>query len=36
MKNEVFPENKDIFVYGVKHNETDKIDKYITIGCQSN
>ena len=36
MKNEDIPENKEIFIYGVKHNETDKIDEDITIGCESN
>ena len=29
MKNEDIPGNKEIFVYGVKHNETGTIDKYI-------
>ena len=33
--NEDFPENKEIFVYGFKHIKTDKIDKCILIGCES-
>ena len=35
MKNEDFPENKEIFVYGFKHIKTDRIDNYILIGCES-
>ena len=35
MINEVIPENKEIFLYGLKRIETDKIDKYILIGCES-
>ena len=35
MKNEDVPENKEVFVYGFKHNKTAKIDKYILIGCES-
>ena len=34
-KNEDIPENKEIFVYGFKHVKTEKIDKYILIGCES-
>ena len=32
MKIEDVPENKEIFVYGLKHVETDKVDTYILIG----
>ena len=35
MKNEDIPENKDIYVYGLKHNKTDEVDIYILIGCES-
>ena len=35
MKNEDLPENKEIIVYGFKHVKTDKVDKYIIIGCES-
>ena len=28
-------ENKGIIIYGFKHIETDKIDNYFLIGCQS-
>ena len=35
MKNEDFPENKEIFVNGFNHIKTDKIDNYILIGCES-
>ena len=35
MKNENIPENKEIFVYGFKHNKTDKVDKHILIACES-
>ena len=35
MKNEVSPENKEIFVYGFKHIKTDKIDKFILFRCES-
>ena len=35
VKNEVISENTEIFVYGFKHIKTDKIDKYIIIGCES-
>ena len=29
LKNEDIPENKETFVYGLKHTKTDKIDNYI-------
>ena len=29
IKNEDFPENKEIFIYGLKHNETDEVAIYI-------
>ena len=32
---EDIPENKEIFVYGFKHFETDKINNYALIGCES-
>ena len=35
MKNEDIPENKEIFVFGFKHSQTDKIDNYVIIGCES-
>ena len=35
IKNEDISENKEIFIYGFKHVETDKIDNYILIGCES-
>ena len=35
IKNEDNPENKVIFVYGFKRIRTDKVDKYIIIGCES-
>ena len=35
MKNEEIPENKEMFIYGLKHNKTDKIDNCILIGCES-
>ena len=34
-KSQDIPENKKIFINGFKHNETDKIDNYIIIGCES-
>ena len=34
-KNEYVPENKEIFVYGFEQSNTDKIDKYILIRCES-
>ena len=34
-KYEDISENKEIFVYGIKHVKTDKIDNYILIGCES-
>ena len=34
-KNEDIPENKVIYVYGLKHVKTDKVDNYILIGCES-
>ena len=27
--------NKHILLYGFKHNKTDKVNKYILIGCES-
>ena len=35
MKNEDFPENKEILYFGFKQIKTDKIDNYILIGCES-
>ena len=35
MKNEDIPENKEILVYGFKHINTDKLDKYILIRWES-
>ena len=35
LKNEDIPEDEVIFIYGVKHNETDKVDNYKLIGCES-
>ena len=32
---EDIPENNQIFIFGVKHIRTDKFDKYILIGCES-
>ena len=32
MKNEDFPESREIFLYGFKRIETDKVDNYILIG----
>ena len=34
-KYENISENKEIFIYGIKHVKTDKIDNYILIGCES-
>ena len=34
-KYEDISENKEIFIYGLKHVKTDKIDNYILIGCES-
>ena len=34
-KYEDISENKEIFIYGIKHVKTDKIDNYILIGCES-
>ena len=34
-KNEDISGNKEIFVHGFKHVKTEKIDKYILIGCES-
>ena len=28
-------ENKEICIYGLKHNKTDKVDSDILIGCES-
>ena len=33
-KNEDFPENHEISVYGFKHVKRDKVEKYILIGCE--
>ena len=35
MKHEGVPENKEIFVYGIKHIKTDKIGNSILIVCES-
>ena len=35
IKYEDIPENKEIFIYGFKHVQTDKVDNYILIGCES-
>ena len=35
MKHKDPPGNKETFVYGFKQIETEKIDKYILIGCES-
>ena len=35
IKYEDISENKEIFIYGLKHVITDKIDNYILIGCAS-
>ena len=35
MKNDGFPGNDEIFVFGLKHNNTDKVVIYILIGCES-
>ena len=35
MKHEDMPENKEILIYGFKHNKTDEIDNYLLIGCES-
>ena len=35
IKYEDIPENKEIFIYGLKHIKTDKIDNFILIGCES-
>ena len=35
IKNEHISENKEILIYGFKHIKTDKIDKYILFGCES-
>ena len=34
IKNEVISENKEIFIYGFKHNKTDKVDNFILFGCE--
>ena len=34
-KNEKIPENKEIFIYGFKHNGAKKVDNYILIGFES-
>ena len=33
-KYEDIPENKEIFVYGFKDIQTDKVENYILIGCE--
>ena len=35
MKNKVFLENKEIFIYRLKHIKTKKIKIYRIIGCES-
>ena len=35
MKHKDVPGNKRIFAYEFKPNETDKIDKHISVGCES-
>ena len=35
IKNEDFPENKEIYIYSFKHVKTDKVDNYILIVCES-
>ena len=35
IKNEDISEKKEIFIYGFKHIETDKIDNYILFWCES-
>ena len=35
LKNEDFPENEEIFVYGFKHVKTDKVDNHIIFRCES-
>ena len=35
IKNEDISENKEILVYGFKYVNTDKVDNYILIGCES-
>ena len=35
IKYEDVPENKEIFIYGFKHVQTDKVDNCILIGCES-
>ena len=34
IKNDEIPENKEIFVYAFKYFKTDKVDKYMVIGCE--
>ena len=34
-KNEVFTENEEVFIYGFKHFETDKVYNFILIVCKS-
>ena len=36
IKHEDVPENKETFIYGFKHIQTDKIDSFILIGGKSN
>ena len=35
MKYGDIPKNKEIFLYGFKHNKKDKVDKSVLIGCES-
>ena len=35
-RNDDNPGNKEISVHGFDHFKTDKVDKYILIGCESN
>ena len=35
LKSEDFPETKEMSVYGFKHIKTDKVNKYILLGCES-
>ena len=35
MKREDIPEHKEVFTYGFKQVKTNKIEKYILIGCES-
>ena len=35
IKYEDVPENKESFMYGFKHNKTDKVNNFVLIGCES-